>query len=909
MKGFLAVLRNLCPPRRLAALMLVVPTLTCSPGLEDQTVAPFQVQLIGCAEVLARDGTCLVRPDDELEVWTGAPVNMHWTLELDGVPAKVARRVQTMDAQGVVSGERWTLGRLSAVSPLPAAAPEASYDTAPRTLALTLHLPGEPPLRQVRRLALVPEELSEAARETATLRDLWSKAFRGPRPEEALPHSRRLVTLSRELGHLGSECLDSARWLHILATRGDPEGEADQLMARLNVLASECRAVRVEPAYYSAEYAYWSGDLPSAQRYVREALQATERRGVDPLYLNTRSLQALIELGLGRAPAAVDILRTAQPLLDSATPALAGPGSILLQNLGWILTDTSTHAEAPEAVEAASALERALALASPDDAAARVSILADLTLALVRAGRLDEAEATLASATTQASDAEPFVRGELLWAGAELELARAHGPRARSLFEALGQSARGNRDLMWESRHGVARALAAEGRRAEADRAYRECISSLDEASVAIPLGVGRETFLGRSERAAAEHVDLLLDADPAAAAQAARTYRSRALSRAQWPHRLSGAGAGERARLTAAIARYRLRREAILDEAKRQPSEPPSPWWMEREIVALAELDAQLKDIGLSMPSPELPALAPAADEVILLYHPVPRGWVGFAIGRGGVRAARLGPLPTAASPSARAAHLLEPFAPELEAARAVRLLVSGAVDQLEIHALPWRGAPLGKAKTVSYAVDVETPATGTPSAAARAVLVGNPTRDLGKARDEVAAIGALLEERTTLEVEVLSPEEATVEKLREVLLDPRTAVFHFAGHAVGGEFDGSRGALRLGGNARLSIGEILTLERVPEVVVLSACEAAAASAEARVAALGVAQAFVLGGARVAIAPTTAVDDGYARDTMVEVYRHLGGAPTTWDAADALRWAARAADTDGKWPFRVFVR
>jgi CHAT domain-containing protein len=129
---------------------------------------------------------------------------------------------------------------------------------------------------------------------------------------------------------------------------------------------------------------------------------------------------------------------------------------------------------------------------------------------------------------------------------------------------------------------------------------------------------------------------------------------------------------------------------------------------------------------------------------------------------------------------------------------------------------------------------------------------------------------------------------------------------LFHYAGHATGPAAGAAFSALLLGDGARIDLGDLLAMPRVPEVVVLSACEAGADAFTAGGAAgstVGLAHAFIASGARAVVAPTRAVGDSDARAFVSRLYAALGG------RLDTLPAAFRQAAKGGSHSFRLVVQ
>jgi CHAT domain-containing protein len=134
---------------------------------------------------------------------------------------------------------------------------------------------------------------------------------------------------------------------------------------------------------------------------------------------------------------------------------------------------------------------------------------------------------------------------------------------------------------------------------------------------------------------------------------------------------------------------------------------------------------------------------------------------------------------------------------------------------------------------------------------------------------------------------IQTLVGDLATGEAIRELLA--RVDLLHYSGHA---HFDSSRGwgsAMDLAGGGELSVGDILTLECVPCMVVLSGCETARTTGQSPIEGIALSHAFILRGATQVIATTRPVDDQTALQVAARLYR---GPTRLDDAAGLLRQA-----------------
>ena len=176
---------------------------------------------------------------------------------------------------------------------------------------------------------------------------------------------------------------------------------------------------------------------------------------------------------------------------------------------------------------------------------------------------------------------------------------------------------------------------------------------------------------------------------------------------------------------------------------------------------------------------------------------------------------------------------------------------------------------------------------------------MVADPSRNLGGARTEIAAVSKALSAQPGWSGSILQGPQATSPMLRQALSG--AALFHYAGHARYGDALGWNSALVLSDDTRFDVGDILTLRDAPQVVVLSGCETATRPGIAAPS-MGLANAFIAAGSTAVIATSRSVDDASARDVTQAFYQHwLAGL----DIADALRAAqldVRRTTPDRDW-------
>jgi|CXWL01.1.fsa_nt_gi tetratricopeptide (TPR) repeat protein len=289
----------------------------------------------------------------------------------------------------------------------------------------------------------------------------------------------------------------------------------------------------------------------------------------------------------------------------------------------------------------------------------------------------------------------------------------------------------------------------------------------------------------------------------------------------------------------------------------------------------------------GFTAPSPGPPAklAEPGPGELLLAYHPLDREtWLALAAEPGRPpRAVRIPAPPAAPVPSPElAALLLGPFHEEIARARRLRVMPYGRLRELDFHALPHGGEPLLASRPVTYGLDL--PARQRLRGGGKALVIGNPGGDLQQAESEAIEVVELLR-RSGRDVKLLMGLDAGADEVRRHLAEG-VELLHFAGHADFSGPGGWQSELRLARGTRLRLEDLLALEQAPDWVVLSACESGKTTTLARVDGLGLAQTFLLAGARAVVATSRPIADDVARPLVVELYRAwLGGA----DLASAL--------------------
>jgi tetratricopeptide (TPR) repeat protein len=908
---------------RIAALAGVLAA-ACAPrrAPPPQPLA-LEVGFAGCVAV--REGPVCETSGGELTLWLKAPPGAALRIAVDGKELPVEGPTRDGGVQLRV--------------PVPSGAHELAVTAARGGEAGSFRLPLAAPditaafrdadaLRRAGKLdeaerglaALLPEA-SPGLRAQAVGR-LARIRLAQSRSDEAIKLLHQAIDLDRPAGRLSDEFRDRLALSFTLSHQLRRFTEARAALAPLDALAAdraypEGHAAR---SYYAGVLAYETGDLRAGLRLIREAKAGATRLGLEELGTNALEIEAEVLHLLGRRDEAAARLEQVRAAL--ATTADACRRADLSSHLGWFRLDVDETDDAPSAPpeDPIPPLQEALSLyrSGCPRPPFLANVLTDLAMAEARRGDLGAARGHLDEARRADPDSATRNAEELAIEG-RLALTAGDARRALDLYGRLGGLAERAllRDAAWQAALGRAEALEALGRFDDAREAYVEAERLLDEQSLLIPLGEGKATFLGRHDRGARRLVDFLMRRQsPAEAAAAARLSRVRVIAAARVADGLGALDAGERARWEEALATYRSGREALDAEAA-------ADWKLAADKLAAAVTGRKAREAALrgaleqalatlgpgaapAAPGARLPA--PEPDEALLVYHPIPGGWAAFAITAAGTSARRLPPIDLAARPAELGRQLLEPVRDALAGVRRLRVLAHGALAAVDFHALPHEGAPLVGRFAVTYGVDLPGRA-GDGAGGGGALIVADPRGDLPAAREEARAAAAILEERGGPRARRLSGLEATHPAVRDAIQDPAVGLLHYAGHGIFDGPDGWESGLPLAEGGRLTVADVLALRRAPALVLLSGCETARTGA-GQAGGLGVAQAFVLSGARAVVAATRRVDDALAERLMRAVHRSLGAGEHDLGAAlgqAQLAIAREAPDQDWS-SFRVLV-
>ncbi|MEL6188969.1 MAG: CHAT domain-containing protein, partial [Myxococcota bacterium] len=276
-----------------------------------------------------------------------------------------------------------------------------------------------------------------------------------------------------------------------------------------------------------------------------------------------------------------------------------------------------------------------------------------------------------------------------------------------------------------------------------------------------------------------------------------------------------------------------------------------------------------------------------PDPGSLFLTFAPLPAGGVLFARDINGVSSHRK----EGRQPFAEWPHQV---GSALKGANRVRVVVVDGATR-NPHVAPWRGRPLLLQRTVVFGLDLPSSFPEPRAPDRQALIVSDPQENLPGARHELSTVAPLLKARG-YDVRALKGAEAELQTVHEALR--ASTHFHYAGHAEDAADAPAHDGLRLDGGT-LSPGDVLALDTAPASVVLMGCQTLG---ENNGSGLGVAQSFLLAGAKWVLASGRNVDDQLAPRLSEALY-----ASPERDLDDAFARAARILHVEGDAGWRAF--
>ena len=654
-----------------------------------------------------------------------------------------------------------------------------------------------------------------------------------------------------------------------------------------------------------------AGDPRASRRYFEQNDQLVRRIGGPNEQLWSRLTLAEASQLVGRWQDALNLSKEALALANAAERC---DKSSHLHNIGWIellrreadaFRKVRSGIDPLRLLEQAAKTGRGCMFWEVDEA----SLLLDFGLATLQDGDFRASNRYLTRA--RRVGVPPQYENWAQHLEGRVAVAEGRFHRARAIFDRLLVAARKALDPTTEWRALVGRGQAMEGlkRAAQARADYEQAEALLDERTIELSLGAGRADFTAVRGLSARLLIDLLVRmGETTAAVEAARRSRSRPLRTARLLDRISRLPETARRDWESAVVEYAgLRRQLDRDAARdlaRARTELEAAKAARRELRD--KMNALLARVLKMMErSTEPLALSALPDGVLgLLVHPGrSRFWV-FAFDGGRVETRAVEPdLLHSGDAIAVGRAVLAPFWARIKDSSEVRLYLHEWPSRFEPVALPVNGVPLIQAAPVTFGLDL-APAEARLSDESRVLIVSDPRGDLPGAARESRRLANLMKQRGR-DVVLLAGDDATAEATRSTL--ETASQFHYAGHAHV-DVDRLESSLHLAKAERLTVGDVLVLPRVPDVVVLSGCETAGTpSDKAREVDLGLAQAFLIRGARHVLATSRPVTDDLAEAVSTAVHQQGPVTPST--VQRAMRRVSRAYPREDWTAYRLYVR
>lgn len=859
--------------------------------LETPEVPPLAVEYSGCTSVLAGP-VCEVGAEGRLALWLAddenvadqpVEVRLSWLpVVADRVAVGGGHRLQVQVPAGALpteltvqrGGARWRLALRADSRPSAVLRADALRQKDPSGALALLEAASEgTPADQGQVTLLRGKVLRQLGRLDEAL--------------EALKGAERVLA---QAGHWSGSTNAAEVASFLLADAMYQFGASEEVLRGHPADGAAWPEGRARVAYYRTEPACGSGDYRRCFRLLDEAEYLTEHIELTGLHASVRSQRARVLSQLGHHEAALEVMEGAVSVANERPSCFR---AMTLNNLALAQEAAGrpwpeVHAVAQVALQMTDACE---------DEEQRTWIT--LTAAQIALNREQASEAAALLATMPAAMPSTRLR---LWSNVlhgQLYLAQAQWSLALKALEQarVETTALGFRVLAYNAAIGVGRAWVGLGRTSQALEAFEAADQIVSTVLAEVPVGSERESFVGDRDGGLRYHIALLISLDRAAQAlELSRRSRTRALASLQLADRIDGLDEARRRRWQEAIGAYRQQKAALevddwsatAEERGRRAAARPAA-----EAALRRQLDDAWAVVGAVPVVDQQPPLEPG--EVLLHYRRGLSGWWAFRQSAEGVAVAEIADPLAASTPAEQAARLLGPFADSIRAARRVRFVVSGPLAGLDLHGLPFEGAPLWQRMPVAFGVDVPAPVRvpGT-----RALVVADPRSDLVGARRSGQAAAALLQAR------LLQGEAARREAVLEAL--GQADLFIYTGHgALAG--DGWASHLRLAGEDQLVPGDLLLQPRLPRRVVLAGCETGRVPARSAAVGMSLAHAFVVGGAQAVIATTRPVADDEAARLLEALQVELTRED---DLARALQSAlARVGEPMDRTAWRVVVR
>ena len=629
-------------------------------------------------------------------------------------------------------------------------------------------------------------------------------------------------------------------------------------------------------------------DLGLAARLLEESATRARRLGRDDDYTTSAARRVGILAAAGRIDA-VDA-QVSEMLEQTRARAIDGPCARAndLNNASWGLMLGAAHEDTWEDVDrlqnAAMSLFERWCSDRSDPLVVRGLVETRLNRFLAQVARGRVADARSAADAIERQRLDPAQRGWYELAYGRLHLLDGKSSAASTRLTSLLAQPATSQDpqLAWQATVALGRALLADGDRDGALEAFLAAEDLVDVVVAQFGPDQGREGVLAGLHAAASEAIAILLVEEKVdAALRVAR--KSRAREHRIWGRRAVLATASDLTKREWGKAMREYERLSSALEAAVDLSTTMSAVGLaesrekqDRVRREMSEVLARAEELLQEVETPTVSTSygEPEPGEVWLVFHPLPSGWVEFVATRESVEARRLESSFARASAAGLADRVLPVLGTKPEYSE-VKVLPMLEVASIDFHALPVAEGPLVQRVAVSYGTDARAsqhPDSG-PGEALVFVADGDVGDGLEAARREANAVRAGLMDNGWA---VRSPKGAPS---RAEFLGGLEGVdlLHYIGHSLAEDSTAWTSQLRLGGDAAVTIQDVIALPEVPKGVVLNACSSGRLVSAAIAGGMTVATAFVDSGSEFVIAATADVDDVLAAELGSSLYADVG--------------------------------
>lgn len=238
-----------------------------------------------------------------------------------------------------------------------------------------------------------------------------------------------------------------------------------------------------------------------------------------------------------------------------------------------------------------------------------------------------------------------------------------------------------------------------------------------------------------------------------------------------------------------------------------------------------------------------------------------------------------------------------------DIARAAVITLLPTRQAREANLSRVLWRGEPLGLQRVLRTSLEIRNQSQTSHQGVRKSIVIADPRGDLVHAREEGEAVAAALS--TLGPARLIARSDATLPTVASAL-NEGVDFLHLAGHASFSA-DGWDSAFRLSGTDYLYTWQVLTLQRAPRVVTMTACDSSRTQAGAAER-LGLAQAFLIAGSDVVVAADAPVSDRLGSAFGIAWAESLANGSQPNDAYLAGLRAAHQQNPQSRWwSFQMF--